>query len=919
MSITPTPDAARWAILKALFEAAFEAPQAQREALIAAAALDAAALVELRSLLAHHDAATGGPAFMVESAAALLNEGAARVGQRLGTWEIVRAVGSGGMGEVFEARRADGSYEGRAAVKLLKRGMDSAAVLQRFAQERQALARLSHPHIARLLDAGASTEGLPYFVLEYVDGRPIDEAVRGLALAARLQLFLQLADAVVYAHRNLLVHRDLKPGNVLVDNEGRVKLLDFGIAKALDPLEQHDGNTTLDGVRPYTPNYASPEQVRGEPVSTATDIYSLGVLLYQMLTGTRPTGRHATTPAEAARSVLEDEPTRPSQLSAAEAADPQWLQTRKKLEGDLDNILLKALAKTATQRYASVDALASDVRAYVEGRPVSARPVSAAYVAVKFVRRHRVGSALAALALVAVLGSSAVAWQQAHRAELARATAEGHLAQLRKLSRDVVVEYGDAITYVPGGMERKATMLTTTLGYLDRLLSEGGDDPAFRGEIGSVYVRLAELQGPGTFNAVDRPDDAVRNARRAVELIENSQPEQRSDPQVYRWWARAHWLLAKGAQQKRDLTQALAHLQTAEGLLTRGLSRFPGQPLLRTSLAETWNLTARVQYGYGLPNLGQPDAALASLERAQTVLAEAVAGVASNGTAPEQAMENQFELANVYAGRALTLARLERWPAAQAAARETLVQRLRASSLEPENRVVQGAAAADHNLLGGLCLNVGDWAGAISHTRAALGGLQTLSKADPTNNAWQTQRRFLSLNHGRALLRTGDARGALVELRVSADWLTPLVASGKASALQRRRLGQTHLAQAEAQHAVGATVEAAVLAQRAAEALAAMVAADATDRDHWLVLGETAAVLSGWTSGAAAQRWRAQARSAYDTAQRLAPLDRGAPTPGPSGRAQSWCGDAPVSRATALCFCASVLLRCRVQCGQVAL
>ncbi len=870
--MTPTPDTARWARLKALFEAAIEAPPAQRESLIAAAGLDAAALAELHSLLAHHEAATGGAAFLAENAAAQLSEAAARVGQRLGAWEIVRAVGTGGMGEVFEARRADGSYEGRAAVKLLKRGMDSAAVLQRFAQERKALARLSHPHIARLLDAGASTEGLPYFVLEYVDGRPIDEAVRGLPLATRLQLFLQLADAVAHAHRNLLVHRDLKPGNVLVDLEGQVKLLDFGIAKALDPLEHHDGNTTVGGVRPYTPNYASPEQVRGEPVSTATDIYSLGVLLYQMLTGTRPTGRHATTPAEAARSVLEDEPTRPSRLSAAEALDPEWLRTRKKLEGDLDNILLKALEKAPERRYVSVDALAGDVRAYVEGRPVSARPVSAAYVAAKFVRRHRVGSALAALALAAVLGSSALAWQQARRAELARATAEGHLAQLRKLSRDVVVEYGDAITYVPGGMERKATMLTTTLSYLDRLLKEGGDDPAFRGEIGSVYVRLAELQGPGTYNAVDRPDDAVRNARRAVELISSAQPERSSDPEVYRWWARALWMLAKGAQQKQELPQALALLQEADEVLLRGLQRFPGQRLLRTALAETLTLTARLQNGYGIPNLGQPDASLVSLERAQEVLAEAVADAAANGVMPEQAMEDQFTLAGVWASRALTLARLERWPAAQAAAREALLQRLRASDIAPENRVVHGAVAGDHNLLGGLCLNIGDWVCALSHTRAALGGLQVLVEADPANNAWQTQRRFLSLNHGRALLRTGDARAALVELRVSADWLNALVASGKAAPLHRRRLAQTQLAQAEALRATGGSADAVALARRAVEALEALVAANAQDRDHWMVLGEAAVVLSGWTNDAAAEGWRQRARSAYDAANQLQPL-----------------------------------------------
>ena len=398
----------RWEQVKSLFDALLDRPAVEHNALISAAALPADAEAELRTLLRHHAQATGG--FLAEPAAQPPSAApAARLGQRLGSWSLVRALGEGGMGEVFEARRADGSYEGRAAVKLLKRGMDSAAVLQRFAQERNALARLNHPHIARLLDAGASGEGQPYFVMEYVDGRPIHEAALGLPLEQRLQLFLQLADAVAHAHRNLLVHRDLKPSNVMVDGEGQVKLLDFGIAKAIDPLEGGDPGVTQAGERPYTPHYASPEQVRGEPVTTATDIYSLGVLLYQMLTGARPTGRSATTAAEAVKGVLEEQPTRPSRLSARDALDPRWIDTRKRLEGDLDNVLLKALEKSPEARYPHVDSLAADVRAYLEGRPVSARAAHPAYVLGKFIRRHPWGvmaGALGALGLAVGLSAS---------------------------------------------------------------------------------------------------------------------------------------------------------------------------------------------------------------------------------------------------------------------------------------------------------------------------------------------------------------------------------------------------------------------------------------------------------------------------------------------------------------------------------
>ncbi len=296
-----------------------------------------------------------------------------RQGQRLGAWLIDDLLGRGGMGDVWQAHRADGAYVGGAAIKVLIRGLDSQRVLARFALEQQALARLNHPHIAHLLDAGRTNDALPYFVMELVHGVSIDEACVGLPIEQRLTLFLQLADAVAHAHRQLLVHRDLKPSNVLVTPAGQVKLLDFGIAKAMDPLERAGGDppehapepapdqapdprarsshATLAGERAYTPHFASPEQVRGEPVGPGTDIYSLGVLLYIMLTGVRPYGREATSVREAALSVLHDEPTRPSALSPGLINDASWLSTRRRLVGDLDHILLKALDKRVEHRF----------------------------------------------------------------------------------------------------------------------------------------------------------------------------------------------------------------------------------------------------------------------------------------------------------------------------------------------------------------------------------------------------------------------------------------------------------------------------------------------------------------------------------------------------------------------------------------
>ncbi len=940
-----SPTAPRWADIKALFEATVDLQPAAREPLIAAAALAPDALTELRSLLAHHDALAGSADFMDGSAARAMAHGpgsapesaahaahAPRVGQRLGAWEIVRAIGSGGMGEVFEARRADGQYQGRAAVKLLKRGMDSAVVLQRFALERQALARLSHPHIAHLLDAGVSEDGLPYFVLDYVQGLPIDQAGAGLTLEARLLLFLQLADAVAHAHRNLLVHRDLKPANVLVDGQGQVKLLDFGIAKALDPLESAGGleaHSTVGGQRPYTPHYASPEQVRGEPVSTATDIYSLGVLLYQMLTGTRPTGRAATTPAEAARSVLEDEPTRPSRLSPTEAVDPQWLQTRRRLEGDLDNILLKALEKPIERRYASVDAMAADVQAFLQGRPVSARRPQVAYVLGKFVRRNRwavlagtlgglglaaglaaallQGRVAAALGVIGLAGGLALALVKGRQAEVARSAAVRHVAELRQFSRELVVEYGDAITYVPGGMQRKAAMLRTTLSTLQRLLRDGQADPHFQAEIGALHVRLADLQCAGNFNAHEEQDEAERNAQQAVALFTQAErglsalplstkpgtlpgaqaSVQSLDATTFRWWSRALCVQAKQAQARGNPAQALQQLRQSEALLQRALQRFPGHADLVSEQGAMLQLMAEVHYGWGKAHLGQPDDALAALQQAGRIYEEAVQ------RRQPPLMEDIFQVGTLAGTRALILARQERWADALTAAQQALLWRQKAVLLEPHNRVVAGAIAAERNLLGGLCINSGRAGEALAHTRVAWAELQALLTEDSTQQTWLSHRRFLALNHGRALLAAALPAEALDVLQVSADWLNTLRDDVKASPMHLRRLAQTRLAQAQGLQAMGRPGEALPLARTAAAELQVLVQAEPSDRDHALALGECACTLALWCAGRAdnriagadedadpdtdpdtdpesdAQAWRDCARSAYQAAQRL--------------------------------------------------
>ena len=341
------------------------------------------------------------------------------IGRTVGPYTIVEVLGVGGMGEVYLARRSDKEFEKEVAVKVIKHSIANEQVLERFRQERQALARLEHKNIARLIDGGTTAEGLPYFVMEYVSGKPLNEHCDDLrlSLSVRLELFLKICSAVDHAHRNLVIHRDLKPGNILVDSDGEPRLLDFGIAKMLDP-EETAREAPQTEARLLTPEYASPEQIRGTAISTGSDVYSLGVLLYELLSGHHPYRATTENRKFVYKSILEEDPEKPStaserdeeialddgstsRISANEVSalrqEPVHALKRK-LSGDLDNIVLKAMHKDPARRYASVDALATDIRRYLDGRPVSARGDSLSYRLSKLVRRN-----LAATALVATL------------------------------------------------------------------------------------------------------------------------------------------------------------------------------------------------------------------------------------------------------------------------------------------------------------------------------------------------------------------------------------------------------------------------------------------------------------------------------------------------------------------------------------
>ncbi len=440
-------DPERWARIEALFEGALQRQGEDRTTFLQqTCGGDKNLLAEVEALLAAdvfadrfiEDAVSDGARIFERYETS--NSG--QSGRSIGSYRIVREIGRGGMSLVYLADRADDSFDKEVAIKLIRRGMDSRELRRRFRIERQILASLEHPNIARLYDGGTTEDGLPFFVMEYIRGAPIDVYCdrNRLTLDQRIVLFRQVCSAVQCAHRNLIVHRDLKPSNVLVNETGIPKLLDFGIAKLLHPSPR-DRTSTGQDFRPMTPGFASPEQILGKTITTATDVYSLGVLLYLILSGHRPYHLEAGTPAQIEKMICEKEPDRPSSmvspsrvaggslnhLSASEIShrrrsNPE--QLRRQLQGDLDNILLLALSKEPERRYASVAQFANDLACFQEGRPVMARKNTFGYLARKFVRRHWLGTATATAFLLLMLVFTIAMFLSARRTKRERDRAE---------------------------------------------------------------------------------------------------------------------------------------------------------------------------------------------------------------------------------------------------------------------------------------------------------------------------------------------------------------------------------------------------------------------------------------------------------------------------------------------------------------
>ncbi|HEX8355626.1 MAG TPA: serine/threonine-protein kinase [Pyrinomonadaceae bacterium] len=440
-----------------------------------------------------------------------------RAGQTVGRYRVIREIGRGGMGAVFLAERSDGEFRQEVALKVVRRSFADTELARRFRQERQILASLNHPNIARLLDGGVSSDGEPFLAMEYVEGLRIDGYCeeRRLSTRARLRLFLEVCRGVSYAHQHLVVHRDIKPSNVLVTKEGVPKLLDFGIAKLLDP--EQAGEQTRTELRAFTPDYASPEQVSGGQITTASDVYSLGVLLSDLLRGARlsPEGRRG---PGGWRSETPGRKTAAVNRSPAAGGESGKVQTSLRTSAgvELENIVAMARREDPARRYASAAQLAEDIQRYLDGLPVRAQKDSFIYRAGKFARRNKVGVAAAAVVVLTLVGGIiATAWQ-ARRAEANQARAEKRFADVRGLSNALLNDIAPKIERLEGSTEARQALITQSLKYLNSLADESADDLTLQAELAAAYEKVGVLQG-------DSRKPSLSDFRGAIASLEKAQ------------------------------------------------------------------------------------------------------------------------------------------------------------------------------------------------------------------------------------------------------------------------------------------------------------------------------------------------------------------------------------------------------------
>ena len=753
-----------WGKLSPLLDELLDLPDDERDARLAALRLQDPPLAEAVAAMLQHLPAIERGEFM--SAAALPKPGGL-AGQSIGPYTLVREIGHGGMGTVWLARRTDGRYEGEVAIKFLRSGLFGHGDAERFQREGSILARLSHPHIARLLDAGVMADGAqPYLVLEYIDGEPIDEYCRRLALpvAARLGLMLDVLAAVAQAHNRLVLHRDLKPTNILVTKAGDVKLLDFGIAKLLDDTGGDQTALTARAGNAFTPEFAAPEQLQGGDVTTATDVYALGVLMYILLGGDHPTAAATEAPLDRMRSVIETVPKRLSEAVLRRGGPTtRWSPESRKLagevRGDIETIVAKALKKWPSERYANATEMGDDIRRYLAHEPISARPDTPLYRTTKFVQRHAAGVAMASIAAMALGAGIGVALWQAREARAQRVQAEGlieyMIGDLRKKLQpvgrlDVLDGVGlKALDYYGG--QDLGSLDADSLGRRARALHMIGD--------------LAQQRG--------KFEEAERDFRQAADTTSRLLKEHPDDPQRIFDQSQSEFYVGYVQWSRGRLQDAEAAFRRYQDMAQRMNAAKPGD--------HDWQLEdvfAKSNVGIVLSELGRADEALPLLTQTRAEIAQIAR------SHPEDALSE----GNVIGWNAFADIMLGRDTEAIRAENDKVAAALRTPNAD-KDRGVQFLVADAHHEIANSLRNLGRLDEAAESARRALDELKTLNAQDPTNIGTVNEIVGTQATLAELLAANGDREQAREQLRQASAGLATLM--GRPLPKRDWRLGQT--------------------------------------------------------------------------------------------------------------------------------
>ncbi len=588
----------RWHQIESVFQQAIDLPTIERASYLDSACLNDLTLrSEVESLLDSEGISHVAP--VIEAATQAISSLSSLEGQRLGAYRILSTIGEGGMGTVYKASRDDGKFEQEVAIKIIRPGAARAANARRFLLERSMLAQLQHPFIARLIDGGEHG-GIPYLVMEFVDGKPVDAYCRQgkLSIRERLELFVQICDAVQHAHAALIVHRDLKPSNILVTAGGVPKLLDFGIAKLVD----EDKDTTQTGWRMMTPDYASPEQVRGEQITVAADVYSLGIVLYELLIGERPYKITNLAPLEIEEIVCATELSTPSIRLADD------VKLRRQVEGDLDNILLMALRKDPGRRYGSVAQFAEDIRRHLDGQTVIARPDTFSYRWSKYARRNRLPLALGAMLLIAMLVGTILTVHEGIRSQR-------RFDEVRSLAASLLNEIDPEAAKLPGAANVRRLLMEKSLGYLDRLSEEAGNDIGLQKELSRAYHRVGDIQGYGGVDHLGLFNESLASHTKAIAIEEPLLARFPSDSSLRRSMAIGYAHLSDLYSRRGDASRSEQFVQRAYTLVDTADTRTYVE--IRIAMGRSAELAGKLEDALLLiheaigPALTLPDSALA--------------------------------------------------------------------------------------------------------------------------------------------------------------------------------------------------------------------------------------------------------------------------------------------------------------------